>query len=412
MTIMNGQQVTQFLRYVVSEYISDGCQTTGAALTYQTLFAVVPALTVSYMVLSAFEAFSGVSRMLEDFIFSYVVPENIASVQSYLRLFSDQARSLSAPSFILLGVTAFLMLFTIERTFNEIWKVSEPRNKLQRVLMYWGLLTLGPLLIVGGTVMTTYLFSLPFFSDVSDLPVFYQFLPWTLSVLAFTLVYAAVPNAVVPLKHALLGGLLVAVSFEVAKYGFGKLMAASDFEVIYGAFAVVPVFLLWIYVTWTIILAGAEFVKALGLFRSDKDLLSEPQYLQLLSILDLFYEAYQQGRALTEKQIREHSGVINLRFWSENREKLINHGLLVRIENGGLILARSLQNVTLWQLYEGLDVVLPGRSDGSVTPAGSPPWKAAVDHRVVELTGVNRKILETDLAQLFAGDIHDATQGQ
>ena len=230
--------------------------------------------------------------------------------------------------------------------------------------------------------------------------------------LAFTLVYAAVPNAVVPLKHALLGGLLVAVSFEVAKYGFGKLMAALDFEVIYGAFAVVPIFLLWIYVIWTIILAGAEFVKALGLFRSDKELLSEPQYLQLLSILDLFYKAYQQGRALTEKQIREHSGVINLRFWSENREKLINHGLLVRIENGGLILARSLQNVTLWQLYEGLDVVLPGRSDGSVTPAGSPPWKAAVDHRVVELTGVNRKILETDLAQLFSGDIHDATQGQ
>ncbi|MDE0757354.1 MAG: YihY family inner membrane protein, partial [Pseudomonadales bacterium] len=279
MTLMNSQQVTQFLRYVVSEYISDGCQTTGAALTYQTLFAVVPALTVSYMVLSAFEAFSGVSRTLEDFIFSYVVPENIASVQSYLRLFSDQARSLSAPSFVLLGVTAFLMLFTIERTFNEIWKVSEPRNKLQRVLMYWGLLTLGPLLIVGGTVMTTYLFSLPFFSDISDLPVVYQFLPWTLSVLAFTLVYAAVPNAVVPLKHALLGGLLVAFSFEVAKYGFGKLMAASDFEVIYGAFAVVPVFLLWIYVTWTIILAGAEFVKALGLFRSDKDLLLEPQYL-------------------------------------------------------------------------------------------------------------------------------------
>ena len=74
MTIMNGQQVTQFLRYVVSEYISDGCQTTGAALTYQTLFAVVPALTVSYMVLSAFEAFSGVSRMLEDFIFSLNSP--------------------------------------------------------------------------------------------------------------------------------------------------------------------------------------------------------------------------------------------------------------------------------------------------------------------------------------------------
>jgi membrane protein len=340
------------------------------------------------------------------------VPENIASVQSYLRLFSDQARSLSAPSFILLGITAFLMLFTIERTFNEIWKVSEPRNKLQRVLMYWGLLTLGPLLIVGGTVMTTYLFSLPFISDVSDLPLVFTFLPWILSVLAFTLVYAAVPNAVVPFKHALLGGLLVAVSFEVAKYGFGRLMAASDFEVIYGAFAVVPVFLLWIYVTWTIILAGAEFVKALGLYRSDKNLSAEPQHLQLLSILGLFYGAYQQGSALTEKQIGQHGAIINLRFWSENREKLIDHGLLVRIEKGGLMLARSLHEVTLWQLYEDLGVALPGRSNGTVTTAGSSSWKETVDNKIVELTSVNRKILETDLAQLFAGETFDDTQDQ
>ncbi|MBT3425072.1 MAG: YihY family inner membrane protein [Gammaproteobacteria bacterium] len=407
MTISKRQQVTQFLRYVVSEYVSDGCQSTGAALTYQTLFAVVPALTVSYMVLSAFEAFTGVSRILEDFIFSYVVPENIASVQSYLRLFSDQARSLSALSFLLLGVTAFLMLFTIEKTFNEIWKVSEPRNKLQRVLMYWGLLTLGPILIVGGTVITTYLFSLPLISEVSDLPLFLQFLPWILSVLAFTLVYAAVPNAVVPFRHALLGGLLVSVSFEAAKYGFGMLMAASDFEVIYGAFAIIPVFLLWIYVTWTIILAGAEIVKALGLFSSDLDLQSQPKHVQLLGILNLFYQAYQDGRALTEKQLSYHSDVVNLRFWRENREKLINFGLLVRTEDGGLILSRSLQGLTLWQLFEGLGIALAGRQDGLLAENGTRRWRQTMDDKIVELTKVNRKILETDLDELFSVEVDD-----
>jgi membrane protein len=407
MTISKRQQVTQFLRYVVSEYVADGCQSTGAALTYQTLFAVVPALTVSYMVLSAFEAFTGVSRILEDFIFSYVVPENIASVQSYLRLFSDQARSLSAVSFLLLGVTAFLMLYTIEKTFNQIWKVSEPRNKLQRVLMYWGLLTLGPILIVGGTVITTYLFSLPLISDVSDLPIFLQFLPWILSVLAFTLVYAAVPNAVVPFRHALLGGLLVSVSFEAAKYAFGMLMAASDFEVIYGAFAIIPVFLLWIYVTWTIILAGAEIVKALGLFSSDLDLQSQPKHVQLLGILNLFYQAYQEGRTLTEKQLSHHSDVVNLRFWRENREKLITFGLLVRTEDGGLILSRSLHGLTLWQLFEGLGIALAGRQDESLSVNGANRWRQTMDDKIVELTKVNRKILETDLDELFSSGVDD-----
>jgi membrane protein len=244
-------------------------------------------------------------------------------------------------------------------------------------------------------------------SEVSDLPLFLQFLPWILSVLAFTLVYAAVPNAVVPFRHALLGGLLVSVSFEAAKYGFGMLMAASDFEVIYGAFAIIPVFLLWIYVTWTIILAGAEIVKALGLFSSDLDLQSQPKHVQLLGILNLFYQAYQDGRALTEKQLSYHSDVVNLRFWRENREKLINFGLLVRTEDGGLILSRSLQGLTLWQLFEGLGIALAGRQDGLLAENGTRRWRQTMDDKIVELTKVNRKILETDLDELFSVEVDD-----
>jgi len=199
----------------------------------------------------------------------------------------------------------------------------------------------------------------------------------------------------------------VAVSFEGAKYGFGMLMAASDFEVIYGAFAIIPVFLLWIYVTWTIILAGAEVVKALGLFSSDQDLQSQPQHVQLLGILSLFYQAYQEGSELTEKQFSHDNEVVNLRFWRENREKLIAFGLLVRTERGGLILARSLQGLTLWQLFEGLGMALPGKQDPLALSNGSKPWRRAMNDKVVELTEVNRNILQTDLAALFSVEVDD-----
>ena len=152
-----------FLRLLMRNYAEDGCPSTAAALTYQTLFAVVPLLTVTYTVLSAFQAQSGVGEMLQDFMFENVVPESVGVVEGYLQEFSDQARRLSGPSLIFIGLTAFLMMFTIEKSFNEIWRIKQPRQGFQRILMYWAILTLGPVLMGIGIAITTYLFSLPLF---------------------------------------------------------------------------------------------------------------------------------------------------------------------------------------------------------------------------------------------------------
>lgn len=243
---------------------ADRCQMIAGALTMQTLFALVPGLTIAYLSLSTFEAYLALSRSMEDVIFSYVVPESVATVQQYLRQFSDQAQTLSIPSAVILGITAILMLNTIEKTFNEIWRIKAPRTGLRRLAVYTALLTLGPLLLVLGLSMTIYVFSLPYLSNLAGSQWGLWILPFVTSAAMYTLAYWMIPNVPVNWRHALLGGVGVAVIFEIARFGFALVMTYSDMAVVYGAFAVLPGLLLWLYISWFIILAGAEVVAEMG----------------------------------------------------------------------------------------------------------------------------------------------------
>ena len=382
--------------FVIRHYIEDSCQTTAAALTYQTLFAVVPALTVMYTVLSTFESFGGMGRLLEDFIFSNIVPENVALAQEYLRGFSQQAQNLSIPSAVFLAVTAFLMLFTIERTFNEIWRIKEPRHGFQRLMMYWAVLSLGPLLVGVGIGVTTYVLSIPLISDVTDSPLFLRFLPLLLSASTFMLIYVVVPNTQVPLRHAVAGGVLIAVIFETAKFLFGFVMSRSDFELIYGTFAVVPLFLLWIYVSWTIILMGAELVKSLGAYRFEgSDKLEDPLF-QVLIILDVFYQAHQNGEVVTEKKIRDLGSRIELEKWTEYRQQLVALDLIRSVDKGGLVLLKDLSEITIWELYEELPWPLPARSLEEKSG-----WEATLSETFQSIAARSQGVLGNDLESLF-----------
>ena len=390
------QKAWHLFTFIIRHYIEDSCQTTASALTYQTLFAVVPALTVMYSVLSKSSAFGGMDRILEDFIFTNVVPENVSLVQEYLGGFSAQAQSLSMPSAVFLVATAFLMLFTIERTFNEIWRIKETRHGLQRLMMYWAVLSFGPLLIGVGIIVTTYVLSLPLISDVADSPVLLRFLPVLLSASTFTLIYAVVPNTLVPVRHAMVGGVLVAAVFESAKFLFVFVMARSDFEVIYGAFAIVPLFLLWIYVSWTIILMGAELVKVLGVYRfQGSDQLEDPLF-QILIVLDVFYQAHQKGQVVTETRIRELGSRIDLEMWTQYRQELVGLNLIRSVEKGGLVLLKDLSEITIWELYEQLPWPLPAQS-----VEGRSGWEATLSETFKSISGRNRRTLDTDLESLF-----------
>src|SRR5690606_25872231 len=190
---------------------------------------------------------------------------------THLQDFSKQARNLTVFGVIFLVVSAYLMLTDIEKNFNQIWGGLSERKGVANFLLYWAVLSLGPLLLGLGLVMSTYLMSLRLVIDAYDalgiLALVFEVGPFLLTTVAFTLLFVTVPNCKVPIAHGLLGGLVTALVFEVLKGLFTWVVARTSFTLIYGAFAIVPLFLLWINVIWTVILGGAVLVRTISIYQ-------------------------------------------------------------------------------------------------------------------------------------------------
>jgi membrane protein len=250
------------LRTLRQRFRDDQLGLTASSLTFTTLIALVPLFTVMLAVFSAFPMFGSFQDALEKYFLQALVPEHIARpVMRALTQFAGKARAIGSAGLVLLGVTALALVLTIDRTLNRIWRVRRPRPFGQRVLIYWAALTLGPLALGMSLSITSYALSASR-GLVSSLPGGVSLL---LSTVQFALMAAAtaglfhfVPNAPVRWRHAWAGGLFVAVAFEVAKDALGwYLQLVPAYSMIYGAFASVPIFLLWIYVVWVVVLLGA-----------------------------------------------------------------------------------------------------------------------------------------------------------
>ena len=391
------EAVVDFFKLLVKNYSEDGCQSTAAALTYQTLFAVVPLLTITYTVLEAFEAFSGVGDVLQDFVFDNVVPASVSVVQEYIQEFSSQAMSLTGPSLIVVGVTAFLMMHTIEKSFNDIWRIKEPREGFQRILMYWAILTLGPVLMFLGLASTTYLFSLPIITGVGASTLL-GVVPLVLNTALFTLMYVAVPNCQVPIRHSVIAAAVVAIGFELVKQLFGRVLGMTDFAVIYGTYAAVPLFLIWLYVSWTIVLFGAELNKNMGLFRSRRSPKMEPPLVQILIILHEFFRCHRVGEVVTDRTITGLSHRVDMQAWHDYKSRLLTLGLIRVVDKGGLVLSKDLNEVTLWSLYKDLPWPLPA---GFIV--ADEIWEKLIDEKLTKSYEERRIAFELDLEQLYRG---------
>ncbi|UFQ99036.1 YihY family inner membrane protein [Pseudomonas wenzhouensis] len=375
-----------------------------AALTYTTLFAVVPMMTVTFAMLSAIPAFKGVGEDIQGFIFHNFVPSTGEAVQGYLREFTTQARQLTWFGVGLLAVTAFLMLVAIEKTFNVIWRVRQPRRGMSSFLLYWAILSLGPLLLGAGFAVSTYIASLSLISGpdaVVGAKTLLGFAPLLSSIAAFTLLYAAVPNTRVPLRHALLGGLFSAVLFEVAKALFGLYVSLfPGYHLIYGAFATVPLFLLWIYLSWLIVLLGAELVYGLSQPRHWR---REPiaRGLILLVVLRLLLKRQQQGEALHYGDMQRAGWRLPEDEWSQVMDFLEREHLACKASRGGWVLCRDLHQVSLHQLLECSPWPLPSLSQ---LPAQlDEPWYPALREGLEHLQAEREERFGVSLAQWLPG---------
>jgi membrane protein len=235
---------------------------TASSLTFTTSIALVPFFTVALAIFTAFPMFSKLQGALQTWLVQSLIPDNIArQVLGYLTQFSRQANKLGIAGLAVLLVTAIALILTIDRTLNGIWRVKKARSLAQRVLIYWAAITLGPLLLAASLAVTSYVLSASG-GLVGALPASLRVL---LSILQFFIVaggmaamYRYVPNTFVKWSHAWVGGLFVAAGIEVAKRALSLyLSAVPTYSLVYGAFATLPILLVWIYVSWVIVLMGA-----------------------------------------------------------------------------------------------------------------------------------------------------------
>ncbi len=224
----------------------------------------MPLVAVVFGSLSMFPVFGGWAEALQEFIYRNFVPAAGDVIFAHLERFAGSAGELTAVGLAALVVSALLLLATIEEAFNDVWHVHKGRSLSQRVLAYWTVLTLGPLLMGASLSVTSYLFSFSLAPDQMMLAkaqsMFLRLLPFVFEVLAFTLLYLVVPNRSVRPRVALLGGVVAALLFEATKRGFALfVLNYTSYQIIYGALAAIPIFLIWIYLSWLVILVGAEF---------------------------------------------------------------------------------------------------------------------------------------------------------
>jgi membrane protein len=235
---------------------------TASSLTFTTSIALVPFFTVALAIFTAFPMFSKLQGALQSWLIQSLIPDNISrQVLGYLTQFSKQASRLGGAGLAILLATALAMILTIDRTLNGIWRVRKPRPLAQRVLIYWAAVTLGPLLLAASIALTSYVFSSSS-GLIATLPFSLRFVLGTLQLLlvagGVSAMFRYVPNIHVKWSHAWAGGVFVAAGIEVAKRGLSLYLASvPTYSLVYGAFATLPILLIWIYVSWVIVLMGA-----------------------------------------------------------------------------------------------------------------------------------------------------------
>lgn len=300
-----------FTRFVIQRFLDNRVPQIAGSLTYTTLLALVPLLTVMLVVITAFPVFDGISDAFMAFLRSNLLPSGTTTILEYLNEFKDQAGKLTSIGIIMMVVTSIMLVQTIDETFNRIWQVQRQRSIWVRLPIYWVLLTIGPLVVGLSLSVSAYfmrlemLNQLPFFAGV--LKFFGQVL---FDTLIFFGIFRLVPNRYVSSKHAIIGGLITGLFLELAKTGFGIYVSNfNSYQLVYGAFAAIPVFLIWLQLLWMIVLSGAVLTSCLSYWRGEaykRANRSQIEFDDIVALLLLLANAQENGKTLREREFRQH----------------------------------------------------------------------------------------------------------
>ncbi len=408
------ERLHDFSGFVWRRFREDRCFETAGVLAYATVFAIVPLMVVVFGVLAAFPMFSVWRQRLTEFLFVHFVPDAASAVAEYLYQFADNSTQLTSVGLLGLGASALFVMMSVEDTFNRIWRVRRHRPGLARFLVYWTSLTLGPLLIVASLSASHYLFSLAVQPERGDPPLLgnlARIVPLAVELSMFTLAYTIIPNRKVKLRHALIGGVLGTGLFQLAKWGFSfYLRNVPSYQQIYGTLAVVPIFLIWVYVSWVVILLGASITASLSAFRFQpwaKRIPPGYELFALLRLLGRFIEAGRSGRLLDVESLRRVESGTGDDLLLGLMESLSEAGIIQRTESEGWLLARDPVVLTLGEVCRATGVAVP-LALVSLPPIDDALGRCA-ERAVIELRDPLLQRLDVSLADILQPP-HDETR--
>jgi len=347
-----------FVVLVYRRFKEERCFQLCGSLTFTTMLAIVPLITIMATVMTAFPVFDNVVETLRTYVATNLVPAGSSRlVTVYIQQFAENAARLTALGIVLLAVTAIMLMLTIDRAFNTIWRVKRPRSLIQRVLIYWSVLTIGPMLIGGSLSLTSWLVSqsLGLGKQAPDmLVVVLKLGPLVLTSVAFGFLYRTVPNRQVTVLDAAVGGIIASFAFEGMKIGFGHFIAHfANYKLVYGTFASLPILLMWIYSSWVVIVFAAVITAVLPYWRSGGVLLKQApgsQFVSAMEILRMLHRAYLDGYVLNLHQLRT---ALKL-SWEEDEailDKLVVAGWVAKLQGNGWVLARDAGAIRVKEIF-------------------------------------------------------------
>jgi len=397
------KQLSAFARFVLRRFLDDNCLESAGALAFTTLFALVPIVTVAFGILSAFPVFAEWRADISAFVFRNFVPAAGEAVESYLTQFADNASKATAIGIIVVLSSVVSLTISVESAFNQIWRVAKSRSASSRFIVHWTVITLAPMAVVALLAVGAYLFALPFFAQAEAEYALklhlLRLLPFLIQWLVLIAAYRLIPNRHVRLGDATIGAAFAAALFEIVKRLFTDYATnGANYQQVYGALAMVPIFVLWIYLSWILVLIGASLTASLAAFDyrpEDQRLAAGNEMRGLVRVVGHFIEVQRTGGALSSADLRAREPLLSDDLVQGYLRDLCESGLIRRGEDGAWSLSCDPATTTLYDVYACCEYRLP---------VGA-PLAGTVDARANELLDAAgatlRESLRVPLGEIF-----------
>lgn len=402
-----------YVCFLMRHYWSDDCPQKASSLTYTTLLSLVPLITVMLVLFSGISALSEMWEAVKQAVYNSLFPTSNPNLQLYLDQFTQKSSNLGLVGILGVFVTAIMTLLTIENAFNQIWRVQGRLGIFSSFVRYWMMITLAPLVLgvafgASSAISGWSILNQRFMGYGIDWKIGMQIVSFLVMMMGFISMYWFIPRTHVPLKNAIKAGVVVAILFELLKHLFGVLMSNfTSYEAIYGAFAIIPVFLVWLYLSWNLILLGVEISYTLTIFDA-KNTPTHPPLLTLLHMLHLTHQHYQKGQSISENELRAVLGRKERPHWHVYLNALTDNKLITHTTDGDYVLRMDLESMSVWQFYQMMPYPLPTQNELSrYQRIEHELWLDKLHRQLTHIDKTAKDELNLSLAELFKDTPHE-----